>query len=76
MMKSYQHQHKGKGKLHTHEKSQDAMTFRKDTITNTVYTPVKLRLHVYVPEDPGELHAQEAKDCHQEGGEPHQVPAR
>ncbi len=52
------------------------MTFRKDTITNTEYRPVKLRPHVYVPKEPGELHAQEAKGCHQEGGETHQVLAR
>jgi hypothetical protein len=57
MMKIYQHQQKGQGKLHTREKSQDAVTFRKDTITNTEYRPVKLRPRVYVPEEPGELRA-------------------
>ncbi len=31
---------------------------------------------VYVPEEPGEIHAHEAAGCHQEGGESHQVLAR
>jgi hypothetical protein len=39
------------------------------------YTPVKLKPHVHVPEEPGEFHPQEAAECHQEGGEPHQVLA-
>ncbi len=40
------------------------------------YTPVKLRPHVYVLKKPGKFHAQEAAECHQEGGEPHQTLAR
>jgi hypothetical protein len=41
------------------------------------YTPVKLRLmYIYAPEELGEFHAQEAAECHQEGGEPHQVLAK
>jgi hypothetical protein len=40
------------------------------------YTPVKLRPHVCVPEEPGEFHAQKAAECHHEGGEPHPVLAR
>jgi hypothetical protein len=40
------------------------------------YIPLKLRLHVRVPEKPGEFHAQKAAERHQEGGGPHQVLAR
>jgi hypothetical protein len=40
------------------------------------YTPVILRLHVYVPEEPTEFDAHEAEGCHQEGGEYHQVLAK
>jgi hypothetical protein len=40
------------------------------------YTPQKLRSHGCFPEEPGEFHAQEAAECHQEGEETHQVLAR
>jgi hypothetical protein len=33
------------------------------------YTPVELRPHVYVSEEPAEFHTQEATGCHQEEGE-------
>ncbi len=37
---------------------------------------MKLRPHVYVPDEPGEFHAEEAAGCHHKGGESHQVLAR
>ncbi len=39
------------------------------------YTPVKLRPHVCVPEEPGEFHSQKAAECHQER-KPHQALGR
>ncbi len=33
-------------------------------------------MYIYAPEELGEFHAQEAAECHQEGGEPHQVLAK
>ncbi len=36
-------------------------------------TAVQLRPYVYIPEEPGKFHAQEATGCHQEKDEPHQV---
>jgi hypothetical protein len=72
-MKNCQHQHKGKP--HTQKKSEDAATSMEDAITYSC-TAVQLRPHVYVPEEPGEYHAQEAEGYHQERGEPHQVLAK
>ncbi len=42
----------------------------------TQYTPVQLRPHRHVPEEPSEFHAQESAGCHQEGGESYQVLGR
>ncbi len=36
---------------------------------------MKLRPHVFVPDEPGEFHGQEAAEYHEEGGKPHQVLA-
>jgi hypothetical protein len=40
------------------------------------YIPLQWRSQVCFPEEPGEFHAQEAEECHQEGGGPHKVLAR
>jgi hypothetical protein len=36
----------------------------------------EIKTSVYVPEEPGEFHAQEAAGCHEEGGELNQVLQR
>jgi hypothetical protein len=56
------HQHKHKSKPHTQEKSLDPAIFIEDVMTNTV--TVKLRSHVYVPEETTEFYAHEAGRCH------------
>jgi hypothetical protein len=63
LMKKLQHQHKGKP--YTQETFQDVEISVADASSK----------HVYVPEEPGEIHAHEAAGCHQEGGESHQVLA-
>ncbi len=71
--KNCQHQHKGK---HTPGKNLRMLQFLWKMQLHIHCTSVQLRPHVYVPEEPGWFHIQEAAAYHQEGVEPHQVLAK
>jgi hypothetical protein len=57
---------------HIGKVSQGTAISMEDAITNTVHTSeMDTSCVLYVPEELGELHVQEAAGCHQEKGESH-----